>query len=65
MGKQGWLTMASPIHASSNPALFDITKRVKIRKKTTMAEMTVKVSTMISTRVPAGEVLVTFIMKAE
>ena len=48
------LTIASTIHASSNPALFDITSRVKRRKKTTRPETSVKASTMILTRIPAG-----------
>ena len=54
--------MASTIKASSHPAIFDITRRVKRRKKTTKLETRVKASTMILTRIPAGVELVMFIM---
>ena len=52
--QSGSLTIANTMHASSGPAPLDITSRVKSRRNTTKPETSVKASTMILTRVPAG-----------
>jgi hypothetical protein len=62
LGDPGLLTIASTIHASSSPAPFDITSRVKRRRNTTRPDTSVKASTMMLTRVPAGVVLLRSIL---
>lgn len=56
------LTIANTMHASSGPAPLDITSRVKSRRNTTKPETSVKASTMILTRVPAGVMLLVSIL---
>lgn len=56
------LTIAKTMHASSGPAPLDITSRVKSRRNTTKPETSVKASTMILTRVPAGVMLLVSIL---